>query len=68
MFNPIVTRSSLLLAGCSALVLTACSPAAEPPAASKAEEPARASEPMAMAQTPFSAAEHSFARLLPRGV
>jgi len=57
MFNPIVTRSSLLLAGCSALVLTACSPAAEPPAASKAEEPARASEPMAMAQTPFSAAE-----------
>ena len=57
MFNPIVTRPSLLLAGCSALVLTACSPAAEPPATSRAEESALASEPMATAQTPFSAAE-----------
>lgn len=57
MFNPTVTRSSLLLAGCSALVVAACSPAAEPPAASKADESAQTSEPMAMAQTPFSAAE-----------
>ena len=57
MFNPILTRSSLLLVGCSALVLTACSPAAEPPATSKAEESAPAGGPMAMAQTPFSVAE-----------
>lgn len=57
MFNPIVTRSSLLLAGCSVLVLAACSPAAERPATSKADESAQTSEPMAMAQTPFSAAE-----------
>ncbi len=57
MFNPTFTRSSLLLAGCSALVVAACSPAAEPPAASKADESAQTSAPMAMAQTPFSAAE-----------
>lgn len=57
MFNPTLTRSSLLLAGCSALVVAACSPAAEPPSASKADESAQTSEPMAMAQTPFSAAE-----------
>ena len=57
MFNPTFTRSSLLLAGCSALVLAACSPPAEPPAAPKGDESAQASEPMATAQTPFSAAE-----------
>jgi uncharacterized protein (DUF305 family) len=57
MFNPTFKRSSLLLAGCSALVLAACSPAAEPPEAPKIDESARTSEPMVMAQTPFSAAE-----------
>lgn len=54
MTNPNVTRSLLLLAGCSALVLAACTPASEPPAAPKADA---APEPMAMAQTPFSTAE-----------
>ncbi len=57
MINPTFTRSFLLAAGCSALVLAACSPAAEPPAAPKADASTSASEPMAMAQTPFSAAE-----------
>ncbi len=57
MFSPTFTRSSLLLAGCSALLVAACSPAVEPPAAPKADESARTSEPMAMAPTPFSAAE-----------
>ncbi|MBA3049643.1 MAG: DUF305 domain-containing protein [Brevundimonas sp.] len=57
MFTPTFTRSSLLLAGCSALILGACSPAAEPPAAPDAQPSAAPSETMAMAQTPFSAAE-----------
>lgn len=57
MFNPTLTRALLLAAGCSALVLAACSPAAEAPATPKADASAPASEPMAMAQTPFSAAE-----------
>lgn len=49
MFNLTFTRSSVLLAGCSALLVAACSPAAEPPAASKADESAQTPEPMAMA-------------------
>lgn len=57
MFNQTFTRSSLLLAGCSALIVAACSPATEPPAAPKADDSARTSEPTAMAPTPFSAAE-----------
>lgn len=57
MFNSLVTRPSLLLAGCSALVLTACSPAAEPPATAKTQEFANTSQPLPMAPTPFSAAE-----------
>lgn len=54
MFNPTLTRSLLLAASCSALVLAACSPAAEAPSAPEADA---SPEPMAMAQTPFSAAE-----------
>ncbi len=57
MFNPTFPRSALLLAGCSALVLAGCSPADESPAAPKGDESAQTPEPMAMAQTPFSAAE-----------
>lgn len=57
MLIPTFTRTSLLVAGCSALVLAACSPAAEPPANTEAEASAQTQEPMAMAQTPFSAAE-----------
>lgn len=57
MFTPTVTRLSLLAAGCSVLVLAACSPAAERPATPEADASAPASEPMAMTQTPFSAAE-----------
>lgn len=57
MFNPTLTRALVLAAGCSALVLAACSPAAEVPATPKSDASAPASEPMAMAQTPFSAAE-----------
>ncbi|MBG7616692.1 DUF305 domain-containing protein [Brevundimonas sp. BAL450] len=54
MINPTITRLTLLAAGSSALVLAACSPAAEAPSAPEADA---SSEPMAMAQTPFSAAE-----------
>jgi uncharacterized protein (DUF305 family) len=57
MLIPTFTRTSLLVAGCSALVLAACSPSAEPPANTEAEASAQTQEPMAMAQTPFSAAE-----------
>lgn len=57
MLTPTFTRTSLLVAGCSALVLAACSPAAEPPPNTEAEASAQTQEPMAMAQTPFSAAE-----------
>lgn len=57
MLTPTFTRTSLLVAGCSALVLAACSPSAEPPANTEAEASAQTQEPMAMAQTPFSAAE-----------
>jgi len=57
MFTPTVTRLSLLAAGCSLVVLAACSPAAEQPPTPGVDASASAPEPMAMAQTPFSAAE-----------
>ena len=57
MLTPIFMRKSLFAAGCSALALAACSPAAEPPAAPEAEASTQTPEPMAMSQTPFSAAE-----------
>lgn len=57
MLTPIFSRTSLLAVGCSVLVLAACSPAAETPAPAEPDAPATAQDTMAMAQTPFSAAE-----------
>lgn len=57
MFTTTATRLPLLAVGCSVLVLAACSPPAERPATPEADASAPASEPMAMAPTPFSAAE-----------
>lgn len=57
MSNSTVTRSLLLAVGCSAVVLSACSPAAEPQAAPEGDASMAAEQPMPMAQTPFSSAE-----------
>ncbi|MBX9707079.1 MAG: DUF305 domain-containing protein, partial [Caulobacteraceae bacterium] len=57
MSTPTLTRLSLLALGCSSVVIAACSPAAEPAAQASSEASAPAQEPMAMAQTPFAAAE-----------
>jgi uncharacterized protein (DUF305 family) len=57
MSTPTLTRLSLLALSCSSVVIAACSPAAEPAAQASSEASAPAQEPMAMAQTPFAAAE-----------
>jgi len=58
MSDSIATRTLLLAVGCSAIVLSACSPAAEPQAAPEGDASmAAAEQPMPMAQTPFSPAE-----------